>query len=571
MCDTELRIVSGRGHLLIVKNKNRLMPVLLVQLLFIVLSVGYVLAMAPHGTLVARDSYDAYFHLTRIQALNGIFQSPVNFDLWNHVGNGTAMFYPWLTVLPALPLFNLFGAVHGFLVFLGLVTYATLISSYLSFRHYRKGQWAALLFSVLYTFSFIRASNVLYRWGVGEYIAMIFIPPLFVAFRDVLLEHWSAWVWVAVWFSLIVYSHVLSAVVVGVCLFLLFLGALVGHIGQWQYWRRLWQYAVAFLATAACLTVAFWGPLLEQQRYQPIQGPSPFDLSKSAHPLGSLLGQSLTIDVRSYSLGFFLVVVCVGILLTIWFTDTEGRILGGFTLFLLLFSTSVFPWAAFKDTPVSIIQYPARFLGMFSFFALAYTVRGLAQLFEHQHHVLASLGGWAAVLSVLVLFGLSARALWHTQTLIPQPWATIANDTVADHLRQFNQRDYFPANAFKHYQSIESHDVLLDGKRVKASEVFTSDHMTWRLSSKKSGQLDLPVLNYKGTQVLLDNRRTIGVESPRGTVQLTVPKGRHDVTVCGAYTAFSRVAQLISLLVAGLVLWIIKKQSQATTVETHTR
>lgn len=113
--------------------------------------------------------------------------------------------------------------------------------------------------------------------------------------------------------------------------------------------------------------------------------------------------------------------------------------------------------------------------------------------------------------------------------------------------------------------------MLLDGQRVKAPEEFTSDHMTWRLSSKKFGQLNLPVLNYNGTQGLLDKRRTTGVQSPRRMVQFTVPKGRHDVTVRGAYTAFSRVAQLISLLTAGLILWIIKKQSQATTVETHTR
>lgn len=288
------------------EKRRKIMLTVGIQGIFIILSVFYVVMMAPRGTLVARDSLDAYFHLTRIQALDNVWQSPINFAQWNHVGNATTLFYPWLTVLPALPLFHWLGPVYGFLVFLGLVTYTTLVAAFISYRKYRGNKAGAFLFALLYTFSFIRATSVLYRWGVGEYIAMIFVPPLFLAFRAVLQAKWQAWPYVALWFALIMYSHFLSAAITAVALIILFLGALVKHFGQWGYWRALGIRALRFAGLTLVLTMGYWGPLVEQELTQPLGRPAVFNVAKAGQSLQKLVGEFFAFGFALLCAGRFL-------------------------------------------------------------------------------------------------------------------------------------------------------------------------------------------------------------------------------------------------------------------------
>ncbi len=90
--------------------------------------------------------------------------------------------------------------------------FLTLVSSYISAIKFSGEQLFGILFALIYTFSFIRNSSVMYRWGLGEYIAYIFIPPLFLCFYNLLRQQPKQLRWVIIFFSLILYSHVLSIV-----------------------------------------------------------------------------------------------------------------------------------------------------------------------------------------------------------------------------------------------------------------------------------------------------------------------------------------------------------------------
>lgn len=535
------------------EKRRKIMLTVGIQGIFIILSVFYVVMMAPRGTLVARDSLDAYFHLTRIQALDNVWQSPINFAQWNHVGNATTLFYPWLTVLPALPLFHWLGPVYGFLVFLGLVTYTTLVAAFISYRKYRGNKAGAFLFALLYTFSFIRATSVLYRWGVGEYIAMIFVPPLFLAFRAVLQAKWQAWPYVALWFALIMYSHFLSAAITAVALIILFLGALVKHFGQWGYWRALGIRALRFAGLTLVLTMGYWGPLVEQELTQPLGRPAVFNVAKAGQSLQKLLANSLRLDLRYYALGAFLLIVTAVMVCTVWFADTEAQIIAALAVTMLMVSTTLFPWRFLQHTPLNLIQYPGRFLNLFVFFALLYLVRGLEQVMADRPAWLMTVASGGVGLGAVGLFALSARALWHTVTVVPATVSTITNTNAPARLAAFNQRDYYPVAAAQHYQSIEKHTVKLAGQPIKAAGGYTMDRLTWRVQPPRQGELDLPVLAYRGVTVWVDGRRIPSTRSNRGTVQVPITAGQHQVDVTAGYTLLAWISFLGSLL-AGIWL-----------------
>lgn len=524
-----------------------------VQLLFIALSVLYVFMLAPRGVLTARDSLDAYFHLTRIRALNGVWQSPINFFEWNHLGNATSLFYPWLTVVIGYPLFHFFGVVHGYLVFMGLVTYATLLAAYVSYRKFRHTEWPAILFALVYTFSFVRASNVLYRWGVGEFMAMIFIPPLFLAFYAVLKGHWASWPYAALWFSLIIYSHVLSAVIIGVNLLVLFLAALVVRWGVRSYWRQLFLRAVQFGLTALLLTMAYWGPMVEQQLYQPLNRPAVFNMIHAGQSLPQLLNSSLRLDVRSYALGVFLLVILVGVVLTIWFTDWVGRTMGLMALVMLVLSSTTFPWGLLQNTPVNIIQYPGRFLGMVMFWGVLYLVYMLETRWQTWRVPIQAMTTISIGAIAVGLFVGSACALWHTNTIIPANMAWITNDNAPARLRAFNQRDYYPVRAVKDAQSIEAHETLLNDQVINAPLHYSQTAASWQVHLREDGRLDLPVLRFKGTRTWVDGELRSSSASPRGTAQIAVTKGAHRIVVAGSYTWFAKFSILTSVITAGLL------------------
>ncbi|USF96870.1 hypothetical protein [Latilactobacillus sakei] len=145
-----------------VKKNNKLIGIII---LFVVLSIFYTYLMAPQHTLIARDSLDGYFHLNRALSLRHIWYSPINFNDWGGVGNATALFYPWLTIYPMHLLTVIFGPVSGFLLSLTLVTFLTLVSSYISAIKFSGEQLFGILFALIYTFSFIRNTSVMYRWG----------------------------------------------------------------------------------------------------------------------------------------------------------------------------------------------------------------------------------------------------------------------------------------------------------------------------------------------------------------------------------------------------------------------
>ncbi|WP_076647464.1 hypothetical protein [Latilactobacillus sakei] len=526
----------------VIKKNNKLIGIII---LFVVLSIFYTYLMAPQHTLIARDSLDGYFHLNRALSLRHIWYSPINFNDWGGVGNATALFYPWLTIYPMHLLTVIFGPVSGFLLSLTLVTFLTLVSSYISAIKFSGEQLFGILFALIYTFSFIRNSSVMYRWGVGEYIAYIFIPPLFLCFYNLLRQQPKQLRWVIIFFSLILYSHVLSIVTTSFGLCCVLFSFLVQKKFNRTYLIYITKKFLLFVAGCLTMTMAYWGPMLEQKRFQTINMPQPFDFKQVTKSLEQLIRYSFSLDFRTYTIGIVFLSTVVIILMTVWLEKTLYRTIGIISLVILIMTTTVIPWWALQQTPVSIIQYPGRFLNVFCFFVALY----LAHLCSVGAKYMGKF--WRLVPSLVIIILMitlisGARILWHAQTSVPPELSVIRNNDL-NKIKRFRQKDYYPKAALLNTEHLIVKKEY-NGGQIKPMRIISKDHFKMTVKSTENSKIKLPILYYKGIITRINNQNTVPDRTKFGTVSLNLKKGVNQIDVSYRYTVVAKISFLISFL-----------------------
>lgn len=117
------------------------------------------------------------------------------------------------------------------------------------------------------------------------------------------------------------------------------------------------------------LSIGFWLPLLEQMFSQNLKGSGLSDAFRynSVQGLDSIFINSLNDSITSISR--FPTISLVGLILFISLlitykknTDTFDKIMLYLTTFLILFSSSLFPWVFFGHTPIGAVQFVGRYL-----------------------------------------------------------------------------------------------------------------------------------------------------------------------------------------------------------------
>ncbi|WP_057881727.1 DUF6541 family protein [Companilactobacillus kimchiensis] len=532
---------------------NRASKRTIIGVTFLVLSIFYTFLFSPYGNIRLIDSFDMLFHLNRIDSLGNILNSPVNFDYWNHVGNITSLFYPWLTISPGYLIFKIFGnPVLSFLIFLTLITFLTFISAYYFMEKYSNDTLQAVLFSIIYTLSFFRLASVFYRVGLAEYISYIFIPMVFYAFAKMLAGEFNKWPLFALGIALIIMTHPLTAfitIVMLIPLVFLVLFSKVSH--SWKYWGQLILAGIQAILMVAVAILGFVLPMLEQKRAVTTNRPALLDLTQTAQKPLVLAMNSLHTDVRSYSLGIISLATLLVILLFIWKDKFAYKLVAIEAIIGLVISTSVFPWKYLQDTFFNFLQFPWRFLNLVTFFLAIYLSHILAQLLKKRSPVLK--------LFVLIL----TVAACVTQVFIsgtnlnrqPSPIESVTAKNGNHYIQSFDQKDYYPVNSLKYSDQLKQHKFLVNNKQ--ASLPFTTTPNIYLVSyyNKDSVKMDIPVLFYKGIDVSINNEKVAPKVSQRGTVQIKTQTGQNNIEISYHYTLIAKFSMLVSII--GLLILIL--------------
>lgn len=187
----------------------------------------------PLWTDYLRAGGDLGFHLLRIEGVkDGLLagQFPVRIaPEWQHGhGYASSIFYgDTLLYIPALLRIIGFSIQASYKIFLLLLNAATCIISYYAFAQMLKNRTIGVLCSMLYTMSVYRLFKLYYTGGVGETIALMFLPLLLVGmykiFTDDINDKKYYWNWVlpCIGFCGTIQSHILTTYIAAIFVILL--------------------------------------------------------------------------------------------------------------------------------------------------------------------------------------------------------------------------------------------------------------------------------------------------------------------------------------------------------------
>ena len=500
---------------------------------------------------------DIVFHINRLLSLDTVWKSPINFTTNGGTGQLINTFYPWLTYYPTFIIYKLTQSVFvAWMSFQFLVRFVTCLLSFYGLRLLKYSDKQVMIFSTFYLFSGYFLHNSYYRAAVGETLAMIFLPLVFVGVRLITFGDFKKW-WILTLGMLgLVYSHVLSVLLASVGIFF----AVVTSFWIWDNKKeRVLGFLKATLVTLS-MSLAFFVPMIEQFKYVTLRTTFKPLLSKTALSLADNWELILKSDLRTPSVNLLYL---LGLVLSLIFTKRfvkvgEARIYLFISLILAFLTLKSFPWQFLQASPVSNLQFPWRLWS----FALLFFSLALANILENIS-IKAS--------TILVLLGLCLNMF---QIVTVQDKMTKAKNILPSHTKV--TREMLAKGTYKNINGdytnkevpfgfvFEKH-LFLDNQEIKPFISRSPNELVLTVTneSKESKVLSLPVFYYKGQEARIDGKRvTTYLAKEKNPTNLVLPPGKHGVVLTYSYTTVAKVAisvSTISLLVFIGYLYRVKK------------
>lgn len=331
---------------------------IILELIFILLAILFVLPFVSHGFIPAGD--DLGYHFDRVIEIadnfkHGNFFPQMYTYTFYRFGYLLNSFYPWLTIVPFAIFKNIFSnQVISFAWGSGLYIFAGLNITYHVSNKLFKNKVQSFFTALIYIFSGYLLTDGYSRFAFGEFIAMIFIPACFYGFYAVLFGNKKDWPYLAFGMSAIMLSHVLSTFIVTMTFTILFVVLFHWINDRKERIKRL-AFAVGVFITSSAI---FLLPFVQQELYQKFAQPSPMPLS------GPNFGDNIISALNSNNgdnLGFIIIsVLILGLIFWKALNKLEKSCYVIGTI-VLAFTTSLFPWTMLTNTFLDVIQFTFRF------------------------------------------------------------------------------------------------------------------------------------------------------------------------------------------------------------------
>ena len=526
--------------------KGKIIEFIEILVLATICSILFIVLGGGHRCLTSYAYSDIEFHLNRIIGLSSIINHPINYKVFNQIGMGVNYFYPGLTIFPAALLTKFtHSVVKGFLTFLFLLNVVSGMIAYYSLKSVYKNRFKATIFSTMFIFMTYRALDIYRRFDIGECLAMTFMLIVFSAMYQIIVDQKNSWVKLAIGMALVLYSHLLSAIIVSImCGLMLILN-----------WKNVksWKFVIIQLCksgiTTFTLGLGFLLPYLQQTRLK-INPPFIGNLPSAALNMSDLFNNSLNNTLgNSKQTVVSLGIICLVFLIIGLFKKHETPVEKSFYmlgLFSVILSTKLFPWNLFQKH-FALLQFPWRFLEVASVFLLIY---GVSAVIDSKRTIF-SLG---IVGCTVMLFYSSVVNLENTA-----PAKNIMNESRINKAMSYDNWDYFPQKAAYNLSIVNHQFFDAKGKQVSIKHWVTDTDYIIKLNSYKSSELNVPVLYYYGTQAKMNGKK-LGVKaSDRGTVELQSVPQNGEIKITSQYTKFARTGQIISVIsLFGLMALMIR-------------
>lgn len=319
---------------------------------------------------------DGYYHMIRIEGIKESLQAG-HFPAWIHLftlndyGYGEGFYYPDLFLyLPAVIRLLGFSVLTTYKVFISICNFFSFLSMFFAVNRMTKSRYAGLLSTMLYAFAAYRLIDIYYRGAVGEILSFIFVPYVLWGIYEIYRGDGRKWWLLAVGFSGLIYSHMISLAIAGAAT-LVFVLLNISSLLKNSRIRIAWL--KSFIVTMA-VSAIFWLPMVEQLMKNDVIGDvlySTVSYSIDSERLLSVselfVGFAKWDQVKPF-LGYpllFVIFVWIGVKLTNIRNKPADPDLSGylfsFGLIAAFMSTTLFPWQWFAWF-YNRIQFPWRML-----------------------------------------------------------------------------------------------------------------------------------------------------------------------------------------------------------------
>jgi hypothetical protein len=532
------------------------------------LGIGFIICMVILYPFFSKNliySHDDFaFHRNRLESYYDSvhywnFFPKVFPNMANGYGYAADLFYPSILMLPYVFLRTVgLSFIQSYYGYMFIIAVSTYVVSYFSIKTIFKDSNIAFLFSVIYTTSTYRLLDQFLRGALGETLAFIFLPIVFLGLFQVFFEDKNKWITLAVSMALLIHSHMITSLIVTISIGLFFIYQFFSK----KITAEIFMNFIKAIVLSFLLCLYIFVPIIEQNSkiaFNYINNRSiwPTGLNYSFNDLinNSLGNYSGNWENLKPGLGTVLILfIIIGL---VYFSQSSKGMKCFYLLGILfaIVATNLFPWVLFKKSYLAFIQFPWRILSIATFFlslSLSFFIRDLN---------LKTLKWQIPVVVTIILLSFTLNTLNNFETnqvpsITNKSYSTFSPQAIG------GGREYLPIDTDFDaiYENKENEITQPYGVVVREiKKEFNSFYYTTNVEPDLA-TITLPKIAYEGYDVLIDGKQTDYLRKD-GLLAFHIEKGFHNVKVTYAGTILQKSTLTISLFVwLSLLALTIKRQ-----------
>ena len=515
--------------------------------------------------------HDFYFHFRRLSALadsfrDGTFPAYIDYKSAHNYGYLSNTFYSDIILVPFAALSLITSTLFAYNFMLFTMTLLCGVLMYKAINKIYHNSFAAFISALIFTFCSYRLFDIYNRGALGEALAFTFFPLILLGLYYIIQgDYKRKWYVLVIGYTLMIYTHVLSSVIVFATTILFFI---IYNKPLRKEPKRLYYLILSGVATLF-LIAYYLLPMLEQMMsnsfyYQSESWADPTLYSTSPYWLLLGLTEGLTKPEQFFfpKIGLLLTLgVCLRI-----FVYGKPKKLRGVDIFVIvglifLFLTSTLcPWDKFPFTGLRIIQFPWRLFAFVSFFFAIAEGYYLSQIIKSKKQMTIAAIGITLFIS-LIIIGDSQN---YKKICYPERIALDTPSLVNNYLG--GGKEYLPSKASAEKLEIRGEKVTANNADTEINNLTREGRFTYLdVTISKADNIELPLIYYKGYKVTLNDKEIPINESENGLIQINVNQsGRVEAYYAG--TILQHVSFWITILsiVALCIYWHISRKKIST-------
>ena len=261
-----------------------------------------------------------------------------------------------------------------------------------------------------------------------------------------------------------------------------------------------------------------------------------------------------------YGLLWCAYVIIIGIVFFEKF-DLTSKVIYLLGIISFVITSTIFPWNLFRNTPVSVIQFPMRILVLTSVF-LSYSGSDIVDIMLNSINSMNGRKLFKVSMILLILFP------WFSSISQLKKDSQSNFEVYSGSLKEYrygtawNLDQYTPKKSVPFYEEIEHHLTIINGKKEKVISIYSRpNELIYKNLKIKSGEkVDLPIAVYKNLHVYQDNKELNMINSKRNTVAFRANSNK-SVIVKYVPSTIDRLGFFLTVItwVCSLVIIIYKR------------